>query len=69
MAFASGNAAWNRWFLAYGPKLQSNFMQYLGLPNARTMLLALTLGYRVPRQKAKKGRPQPPGGVIDNQSG
>lgn len=53
------NAAWNRWFLAYGPKLQNNFMQYLGLPNTRAMLLALTflttaflalLGYTLTRQ-------------------
>lgn len=37
------NAAWNRWFLAYGPSLQSSFMQYLGLPDTRAMILALTI--------------------------
>lgn len=43
MAWDYVNAAWNRWFLAYGPKLQSNFMQYLGLPTTRSMILALTI--------------------------
>lgn len=43
MVWDYANASWNRWFLAYGPKLQSNFMQHLGLPTTRTMILALTV--------------------------
>ncbi len=37
------NEAWNRWFLAYGPELQRDFLRKLGLPSLRAMLLALTL--------------------------
>lgn len=37
------NAAWNRWFLAYGPRLQNSLMRHLGLPDLRAMILALTV--------------------------
>ncbi len=37
------NEAWNRWFLAYGPELQRDFLRKLGLPSLRAMLIALTL--------------------------
>lgn len=36
------NASWNRWFLAYGPELQSSFLSRFGLPDWRAMILALT---------------------------
>lgn len=36
------NASWNRWFLAYGPELQSDFLKRFGLPDWRAMILALT---------------------------
>lgn len=41
------NAYWNRWFLAYGPELQSAFLSRFGLPDLRAMILALTAGLTV----------------------
>lgn len=38
------NAYWDRWFLAYGPERQRDFMNRLGLPDMRAMILALTVG-------------------------
>lgn len=36
------NAYWNRWVLAYGPTLQDNLMQRLGLDSWHRLVLALT---------------------------
>lgn len=36
------NASWDRWFLAYGPDLQNHFLSQIGLPDMRSMILALT---------------------------
>ncbi|MDT0634140.1 DUF3488 and transglutaminase-like domain-containing protein [Spectribacter hydrogenoxidans] len=43
LAWDWANAGWNRWFLAYGPQRQSEFLAGLGLPDIRSMILALTL--------------------------
>lgn len=38
------NAYWDRWFLAYGPQRQRDFLARLGLPDLRATILALTAG-------------------------
>ncbi|MEQ8800372.1 MAG: DUF3488 and transglutaminase-like domain-containing protein [Salinisphaeraceae bacterium] len=43
LAWDWANAGWNRWFLAYGPERQRDFLAGLGLPDVRSMILALTL--------------------------
>lgn len=42
MAWDLINAGWDRWFLAYGPELQRDFLSRFGLPDLRSMILALT---------------------------
>lgn len=38
------NAAWNRWFLAYGPQQQQRLLDRIGLGGLRGTLVALTFG-------------------------
>ncbi len=38
------NAYWDRWVLAYGPNLQQQLMQHLGLDSTRRMVLTLAAG-------------------------
>jgi hypothetical protein len=42
MAWDLINAGWDRWFLAYGPELQRDFLSRFGLPDLRAIILALT---------------------------
>lgn len=41
------NDRWNRWVLAYGPELQSEFLRNFGIDDASDMILALTIGATV----------------------
>ena len=43
MAWDGMNAAWNQWFLAYGPALQKGLMQRLGLNSQGAGVVVLTL--------------------------